>query len=293
MRHRVLTLVAALVLTPSALLAQGAEGSGPELFAQGRRAKEAAQPAPRWPDGRVNLGASPGETGIWLPIDARISLPDKGPGRGPGAAPDAPRYDKNVKCSAVPFQPWARMVFMDRLNSHMEPHSRCKPSGGPRQIMTPYGVEFVDLPEAKQMLIVDVGGPHMTREVYMDGRPHPKNLIPSYYGHNVGHWEGDTLVIDSVGYNEAFWLDREGNPHTERLHLVERFTRVNMNTLKYEVTVDDPGAYTAPWTGGFYLEWTPDTELFEYVCQENNFASTLLVGGGSQESVDRPSQIVP
>jgi hypothetical protein len=67
-----------------------------------------------------------------------------------------------------------------------------------------------------------------------------------------------------------------------------------MNTLKkYEVTVDDPGAYTAPWTGGFYREWTPDTELFEYVCQENNFASTLLVGGGTQESVDRPSQIVP
>ena len=104
---------------------------------------------------------------------------------------------------------------------------------------------------------MDVGGPHMSRVVYMDGRAHPKKLIPSYYGHNVGHWEGETLVVDSVGYNEAFWIDREGNPTTEQLHLIERFTRTNMNTLLYEVTVDDPGAYTAPWTGGFYNEWTP------------------------------------
>jgi len=298
MRHRftgrIATLAAATMLaaTPS-LFGQGAPGAESSIFAQGDRVKAASRPTPHWPDGRVNLGPVPGETGLWLPIDARISLADKGPGRGPGAGKDAPRYAKNIRYSAVPFQPWARALFMARLEHQMEPHSRCKPSGGPRQIMTPYGVEFVDIPELKQIHIMDVGGPHTSRVIYMDGRPHPKTLVPSYYGHNVGHWEGETLVVDSVGYNESFWIDREGNPTTDQLHLIERFTRTNMNTLLYEVTVDDPGAYTAPWTGGFYNEWTPKTELFEYVCQENNFASDLLVGGGTQKSVERASRIVP
>ena len=295
MRHRLITLAGAmLLLAAPSLLAQGAPGAESSIFAQGDRAKASSRPTPHWPDGRVNLGPIPGETGLWLPIDARISLPDKGPGRGPGAGKDAPRYAKNIKYSAVPFQPWARALFMARLDHQMEPHSRCKPSGGPRQLMTPYGVEFVDIPELKQIHIMDVGGPHTSRVVYMDGRPHPRNLVlPGYYGHNIGHWEGETLVVDSVGYNESFWIDREGNPTTEKLHLIERFTRINMNTLLYEVTVDDPWAYTAPWIGGFYNEWTPKTELFEYVCQENNFASDLLVGGGTQKSVERASRIVP
>jgi hypothetical protein len=295
MRRRFTTLAltlpaAAVLLTAAPLSGQGAPGAEQSIFAQGDKAKD-SRPTPHWPDGRVNLAAPLGESGLWLPIDARVTIPDKGPGRGPGAGPNAPRYAKNIKYSAIPFQPWARALFTARLEHHMEPHSRCKPSGGPRQLMTPYGIEFVDFRELKQMHIVDVGGPHMSRVVYMDGRPHPKAPTPSYYGHNIGHWEGETLVVDSVGYNEAFWIDREGNPHTEQLHLIERFTRINMNTLLYEVTVDDPGAYTAPWTGGFYLEWTPNTELFEYICQENNFASELLVG--DVESVDRASRIAP
>ncbi len=298
MRPRLTSLVMALAAvlvtaTVPRVFAQGAPGAESSIFAQGDRTRQPSRPTPHWPDGRVNLGPVPGETGLWLPIDARISVPDKGPGRGPGAGKDAPRYAKNLKYSAIPFQPWARGLFMARLDHQMEPHSRCKPSGGPRQLMTPYGVEFVDIPDLKQIHIMDVGGPHMSRVVYMDGRPHPKTLVPSYYGHNVGHWEGDTLVVDSVGFNESFWIDREGNPTTEQLHMIERFTRINMNTLLYEVTIDDPGAYTAPWTGGFYNEWTPKTELFEYVCQENNFASDLLVGGGSQKSIERDSRIVP
>jgi hypothetical protein len=296
MRHRLTRLV--LTLPAAALLlagttpvsGQGAPGAEQSIFAQGDRTKD-AKPTPHWPDGRVNLAAPLGESGLWLPIDARVTIPDSGAGRGPGAAANAPRYAKNIKYSAIPFQPWARALFMARLDHQMEPHSRCKPSGGPRQLMTPYGIEFVDVPELKQVLLMDVGGPHISRVVYMDGRRHPKKPVPSYYGHNVGHWEGETLVVDSVGYNEAFWIDREGNPHTDQLHLIERFTRSNFNTLLYEVTVDDPGAYTAPWTGGFYLEWTPNIELFEYVCQENNFASELLVG--DVNSVDRASRIVP
>jgi len=151
-------------------------------------------------------------------------------------------------------------------------------------------VEFVEFKDLQQISIMDVGGPHTFRTIYMDGRTHPKNLDPSYYGHSTGKWEGDTLVVDTVGFNEGFWISR-GIPTTERLHMIERFTRTDSNTMKYEVTVDDPGAYTAPWTAGFLLSWNQGVELFEYICQENNFASQLMLG--SEESVDRSSAIVP
>jgi hypothetical protein len=99
------------------------------------------------------------------------------------------------------------------------------------------------------------------------------------------------LVVDTIGFNEKFWIDRQGTPHTDRLHLVERFTRSDFNTLKYEFTIDDPGAYTAPWTSGILLRWSPGQELFEYVCQDNNLAPELAVGQAG--SIDRHSLIVP
>ena len=282
MRHHLIRLVLAMLVLLTVLTAVS--------FVQAQGQQTLAKPAPRWPDGRVNLGPTPGEAGLWFPIDARISSPDSGQGRGPGGPPGAPRYP-NLKYSQVPFQPWARALLDYRLDNAFEPHTRCKPSGGPRQIMTPYGIEFVDLTELKRMYIMDVGGPHTWRTIYMNAREHPQALSPSYYGHSIGHWDADTLVVDTVGFNEAFWLDREGSPHTGQLHLIEKFTRTDMRTLKYEVTIDDPGAYTAPWTGGFYLQWTPGVELFEYICQENNFASGLMLG--AEESVDRGSRIVP
>jgi hypothetical protein len=107
----------------------------------------------------------------------------------------------------------------------------------------------------------------------------------------VGRWDGDTLVIDTIGFNERAWMNRDALPHTERMHLVERLTRTDFYTLKYEVAIDDPGAYTAPWTTGFTLQWTSDAELFEYICQENNYGAQLMVG--AEQSVDRSSPIVP
>jgi hypothetical protein len=86
-------------------------------------------------------------------------------------------------------------------------------------------------------------------------------------------------------------MDRQGMPHTEKLHMIERLTRLDYNTIKYQVTIDDPGAYTMPWTSGFNLRWTANSELFEYVCQDNNYAPDLMVG--AQEFVDRTSKIVP
>ena len=110
------------------------------------------------------------------------------------------------------------MLF--RLHNELEPYTRCKPSGGPRQVATAYGTELVDMPNLKRFYIMQTGGPHSFRIIYMDGRPHPKDLEPSYYGHSVGHWEGDTLVVDTVGFNERFWMDSDGSPTTEKLHLI-------------------------------------------------------------------------
>jgi hypothetical protein len=151
-------------------------------------------------------------------------------------------------------------------------------------------VDFVELPDLKRVLIVDIGGPHTLRVIEVDGS-HPSDLAPSYLGHSIGRWEGATLMVDTIGFNERFWIDRWGLPHTQRLHVIERFTRVDATTLKYEVTVDDPGAYTASWTSGLLLRWDSSQELFEYVCQDNNLAPEMMVG--TSESVDRRSVVAP
>jgi hypothetical protein len=191
-----------------------------------------------------------------------------------------------------PFRPWAKAVLADRRENLLEPHTRCKPSGGARQFVTPYGTELVEFPELKQMMVFDIGGPHSFRVIYLDGRGHPKDLEPSYYGHSLGRWEGDTLVVETVGFNERAWIDRAGTPHTEKLRFIERFTRTDHDTLKYEVTIDDPDVYTAVWsTTPFEMDWIPDRELFEYMCQQSNYAHELMVG--TFEKVDRSTAIVP
>ena len=125
------------------------------------------------------------------------------------------------------------------------------------------------MPELERVYILTTSNAMTYRIIYMDGREHPKNLTPSYFGHSVGHWEGDTLVVDSVGYNDVSWQNRDGLPTTDKLHLVERFTRRDMNTLDYKVTIDDPGAYTRPWTSSWDLHWVAGQELPEFYCQDN------------------------
>jgi hypothetical protein len=233
----------------------------------GGRAAAAPIPPPRNAAGRVILGgATIKDKGVWI-------------GGGVGRRTDAD------------LQPWARAVVADRNANELEPHTRCKASGVSRPFMTPYGVEFVELAEMKRIYVFDIGGPHTWRTIYMDGRSHPANLDPTYYGHSIGWWEGDTLVVDSRGFNESFWLDRGNSPHTDQLHTVERFTRTDLNAIRYELTVDDPGAYTKPWTATMNLRRENGTELFEYVCQQQNFAHELMVGAGT--SADRSTPIVP
>ena len=273
-------VLSALALVPAVVVPAFAQGPGQGTLPLG-------DPAPRNPDGRIHLGPQSGENGIWLPRDAQfvIDVADRVDRQVGPQFPDRPMS------ADVPFQPWARALYEFRLLNEFEPHTRCKPSGGARQFFTPYGVEFLELPEQQLIYILDIGGPHTYRTIYMDGRHHPQDLEPTYYGHSVGRWENDTLVVDTVGFNERFWMDREGHPHTEQLQVVERFTRTDMSVAEYRVTIDDPGAYTEPWSTGFYLIWRPDTEIFEYICQDNNFANVLMIG--AEEEVDRSSRIVP
>jgi hypothetical protein len=107
-------------------------------------------------------------------------------------------------------------------------------------------------------------------EIFLDGRKHPADPDPTWYGHSVGTWEKDTLVVDTVGYNDLFWFGANGLPHTTRLHTVERFTRPDLKSLSWDITIDDPGAFAKPFTVQTRARLEPTWELMEYICQENN-----------------------
>ena len=276
MRWRGILVLLLFLVAVSALAQRGRGGS-----------TEPSKPTPRWPDGHVNLNSPAGQLGIWVGNGGRLAVnPDS---YEPNATRNAPIHIDNV-----PLQDWARALtnFRHRNVLADEPHTRCKPSPGPRQFVTPYGIEILDMPELQRVFILDVGGPHSFRTIYMDGRPHPPadQLAPSFYGHSIGKWDGDTLVIDTVGYNERAWMNRDGIPHSDRMHLVERVSRPDFNTLKYEVTIDDPGTFNASWNSGFSLNWSEGTEMWEYICQDNNLAPETMVGN---EGILRTPTIVP
>ena len=148
---------------------------------------------------------------------------------------------------AVPFQPWAKAKFeANHVLKQNELDLRCLPPGLPRINLMSRPFEIVQTPE--RILFIYEGGAHVWRQVWMDGRPHPKDPNPDWLGDSIGHWEQNTLVVDSVGFNDRTWLDDAGHPHTEQLHVVERYRRPNFGTLDLEVTVEDPGAYTRPFT---------------------------------------------
>ena len=227
----------------------------------------ASAQAPRLADGHPDLGNG---KGVWTP---RIVDDISGNGRGEKdektRAAQMKMVDERVE---VPFQPWAKDLYEQReaTLSKEDPEGYCLPPGIPRMMNTPFPMQIYQLQD--RILQVYEGGAHMWRIIYMDGRPHPKadQLNPTYLGHSVGRWEGDTLVVDVVGLNDRTWLDAAGHPHTEQLHVIERYTRTDENTLHYQATIDDPGAYTKPWTVGWKISWQPGWDPLEYVCQENN-----------------------
>jgi hypothetical protein len=232
-----------------------------------------SEPAPRNADGKVLISNPPGAAkGLWVP-DYSTNIPF-------------------FNVEDVAFKPWAKGLFDARQKHDLEPHARCKASGAIRQLLTPYGVEILEIADLNRVFIFDIGGPHSYREVFMDGRAHPEDFEPTNYGHSVGHWEGDTLVVDSVGYSTDFWFERMGLPHTESVHVTEYFTRENKNRLRYRFVMEDPMTYERPLEGNLMLNWREGEELFEFMCQQSNYAPELMVNE-NREAIGRTSKIVP
>jgi hypothetical protein len=248
------------------------KSTGRRLFvAPPKRSAAAAAPSPRWPNGRVRFGPAPGSKGYWGVASAKVLVENtatKVAMNDDGLLLNLADIDK-----VAPFRPWSRAVYEYRQRTLLkdDPIARCLPPGGPRQFQLPYGFQFIEQPELGRILILHGGGNRNWRVIYTDGRApvQAAEAVASYYGTSVGRWEGDTLVVDSVGFNEKFWMTAGGLPHSEALHLIERFSRPNLGTLRYEVTVDDPRAYTRRWSGSWTIQWVSDEDLQEYFCEEN------------------------
>ena len=225
---------------------------------------------PRWPDGQVRLGPPAGRKGHWGAASATTMVES---GRAVSINADGLLVNLSDADRVAPFQPWARAIYLHRQRTVLkdDPAARCLPPGGPRQFQTPNGFQFVEQRDLGRILVLFGGGNRNWRIIYTDGRPlgQAAEAVPSYFGSSVGRWEKDTLVVESVGYNERFWMTNGGLPHTEALRLVERFSRAGLNTLNYEVTVDDPRTYTRPWRSAWTVQWVADREIEEFFCEEN------------------------
>jgi hypothetical protein len=211
---------------------------------------------PRMPDGQPNLSApapkapdgKPDLSGIWhTPSD---------------------KYLRNLAADGVeaPFQPGAAALFRQRQNNEgKEKRSgRCLPQGVPgAMLVRDYPWKIVQTPGV--ILILFDESIHY-RQIFTDGRGFPEDPTPTWFGYSIGKWEGDTLVVDTRGFNDETWLDEGGHPHSEALHVTERLRRRTIGTMDIEITIDDPKAYTKPWSATVRFELLPDTELTEHVC---------------------------
>jgi hypothetical protein len=204
-------------------------------------------PVPKLPDG------TPDFSGVWVTSGPTGDISD---GLMPG--------------EEIALLPAAAALMKSRMAAD-DPEARCLPTGVPR--VAPYPWRIVQAPafgKATHLFFLFEGNIHSYRQVFMDGREHPEDLEATWYGHSVGHWEGDTLVIETVGFNDLFWFDFVGHPHTEQLRTLERYTRTDEGTLEIVTTINDPGAYAKPFTVKFTATLRPGWELMEYICNENN-----------------------
>ncbi len=225
---------------------------------------------PRTPDGKPNLTApaprradgKPDLSGIWR-------------------QPDGVKYTVNIaadlKPGDVPFQDWAAKVYQHNQSnlSKEDPVGHCLPAGVPQMNAVPYPYKIIQAPNE---VIILYEAFHIFRQIFLDGRALPKDPNPTWMGYSVGHWDGDTLVVETTGMNDQTWIDSGGRPHSDALKVTERFHRDDFGTITLETTMDDPKAYTKPWTVSYKLRLMPDTELLEYACDENNRDVEHLVG---------------
>jgi hypothetical protein len=173
--------------------------------------------------------------------------------------------------------PWAQALLRERAanNAKDAPGAHCLPRGITNAgALFPY--RLVQTPTLLIMLFEDDIPSH--RQVFLDGRSHPKDMDPRWMGHSVGHWEGETLVIDTVGFDDRSWITNQGHPHTEKMHVVERFRRPDLGHLEIEFTIDDPATYAKPWIMKRVSDLDTTDEVGEYVCTENNKDVEHMVG---------------
>jgi hypothetical protein len=207
--------------------------------------------APRTGDGKPDF------SGIWSPD--RTFIYDISSALAPG--------------ESLPLQPWAEALAKSRMSKD-DPEANCMPTGVPR--MAPYPWRIVQT--ATHMFFLFEGNIHSYRQIFLDGRKHEKDPDPTWYGDSIGAWDGDTLVVDSIGFNDKFWFDFAGHPHTGKLHVIERYRRPDLGHLDFDTTIDDPGAYTKPFTMHGHSTLQADTELGEYICNENNLDVPHITG---------------
>jgi hypothetical protein len=178
----------------------------------------------------------------------------------------------------LPYQPWARDLVRDRMeqNGKDDPVSRCLPPGVVKVHTTPLLRKIIQVPGL--VVILSEMDAHY-RQIFTDGRPLPATIdLPSANGFSTGKWEGDTLVVQTTGFRDGLWLDRSGSPMTDAARMTERFRRVNYGKMEIEVMVDDPKAYTAPWTVKMNSFIVLDTELIDYICMENEKDVPRMIG---------------
>jgi len=161
------------------------------------------------------------------------------------------------------------------LSQTNDPVTKCYPPGVPRIYVMRVGQPF-EIMQIPGRVIMFFEYDHFVRQIFTDGRPHSPDLTPSWMGDSIGRWEGDTLVVDTVGFNDKTWLDGDGHPHTDALHLVERIRRVGLDAMTIDFTIDDPKAYTKPWTAHNVFESKPGWNIGEVVCEDDisNFLDT-------------------
>ena len=223
-------------------------------------------PAPRTKDGRPDL------SGIWQ-LEAHC------PPEGCGDYPAGPEFlDLGARLKGgLPYQPWAAELVEKRRAQlgKDDPVASCRPAGAIRLLTYPPPRKFVQLPSE---LIILSERDVTYRQIFTDGRPLPQDPEPSWNGFSAAKWQGDTLVAQTIGIRDGTWLDRQGSPMTDAAKITERFHRVNYGRLEIELTVDDPKAYTHPWTITLNQIILLDTELLDYYCLDNERDATHMVG---------------
>ena len=223
---------------------------------------------PRLPNGKPNLTAPAPKT-----ADGKPDLSGIWTTRGGYTGNIA----RDLKPGELSFQPWASEVYKHRQETQgkEDPQAYCVLSGVPREHVVPYPFKIVN---TSGMIVILYEALHSYRQIFLDGRKLPKDPNPTWMGYSVGRWEGDTLVVDSSGFVDNNWLDNGGHMGTEAMRLTERFHRRDWGHIDLAITIDDPKAYTKPWTVNLEFNATPDSELIEYVCDENEKDLKHLVG---------------